>query len=199
MRDDHPVKVMYRFGFALLIFSVFAVVSAAVLQNVDVTYQDGRYELVVQSQLSAPREAVFDILTDYEQFGRISRTYTAYGFLDPTPDGTPVVYTTMEGCVLFFCKSMHRVEVVEIRAPDFIRAVALPEQSDFRYAVSQWDLESRDGVTHLTYRLEVEPDFWVPPVVGPWILKRRLESGGRRGVNRIERLALENSALGLEH
>lgn len=190
---------MYRLGFVLITFSAFAVVSAAVLQNVDVTYQGGRYELVLQGQLSAPREAIFDILTDYDRFGRISRTYTEYGFMDPTSDGTPVVYTTMKGCVLFFCKSLHRVELLETKEPAFIRTVALPEQSDFRYAVSQWDLEPRDGGTQLTYRLEVEPDFWVPPVIGPWVLKRRLESGGRRGVNRIERLALENGTLGLEH
>jgi hypothetical protein len=35
----------------------------------------------------------------------------------------------------------------------------------------------------------MEPDFWVPPVVGPWFLKRTLMRGGTRAINRIERIA----------
>jgi hypothetical protein len=37
----------------------------------------------------------------------------------------------------------------------------------------------------------MEPDFFVPPVVGPWYLKRTLSQGGQRAVVRIERLARE--------
>jgi hypothetical protein len=48
----------------------------------------------------------------------------------------------------------------------------------------------RDGEnTKMTYKLEMEPDFFVPPVVGPWYLKRTLSQGGQRAVVRIERLA----------
>jgi hypothetical protein len=43
----------------------------------------------------------------------------------------------------------------------------------------------------MTYKLEMEPDFFVPPVVGPWYLKRTLSQGGLRAVTRIERLARE--------
>ena len=40
----------------------------------------------------------------------------------------------------------------------------------------------------------MEPDFFVPPIIGPWYLKRVLSTGGVRAVNRIERLALELDA-----
>lgn len=194
------ISPMGRIGLVLCALLASAVVSAAVLQSVEVTNQGRRYELLMLSQLSAPREAIFGVLTDYEQFGRISRIYTESGYLDPAPDGTPMVYTTIEGCVLFFCKSgLRRVELLETREPSFIRTVTLPEHSDFRYGVSQWDLEPDGDGTLLTYHMEMEPDFWVPPVIGPWILKQRLESGGRRGIKRIERLALENGTLGSEH
>ena len=43
----------------------------------------------------------------------------------------------------------------------------------------------------MTYKLEMEPDFFVPPVLGPWYLKRTLSQGGLRAVTRIERLARE--------
>jgi hypothetical protein len=43
----------------------------------------------------------------------------------------------------------------------------------------------------VNYAIEFEPKFWVPPVVGPYILKRKLESHGGGAVDRIESLARE--------
>ena len=70
----------------------------------------------------------------------------------------------------------------------------MPEQSNFKYSTSEWLLEPHEGGTKMTYRLEMEPDFFVPPIIGPWYLKRVLSTGGVRAVNRIERLALELDA-----
>jgi hypothetical protein len=40
----------------------------------------------------------------------------------------------------------------------------------------------------------MEPDFWLPPFVGPWFLERTLARGGVDAVDRIEELArTENS------
>jgi hypothetical protein len=50
----------------------------------------------------------------------------------------------------------------------------------------------------MKYRLEMEPDFWVPPLIGPWYLKRTLSHGGVRAVSRIERLARELDGLPVE-
>jgi len=169
------------------------IVGAATLESVVVTYDSGRYALEADAFMDAPRESIFVVLTDYDRIGRISSAYKEYGFMDPAPDGTPVVFTRMEGCVLIFCRSLRRVERLESDAPGFIRTVALPEQSDFRYSVSQWWLEPEANGTRITYSLEMEPDFWVPPIIGPWILQRRLKSGGAAAVDRIERLAQELS------
>jgi hypothetical protein len=37
--------------------------------------------------------------------------------------------------------------------------------------------------------MDMEPDFWLPPFVGPWFLKRTLLLGGVSAVERIEELA----------
>jgi hypothetical protein len=168
-------------------------VSSATVNSMEFAYRAGRFQLVSDTYLDAPAEAVFRVLTDYDQFGRLSSLYTEYGFTDPASDGTPVVFTTMEACVLFFCKRMRRVERLETYAPRRIRTVTLPERSDFRYGESEWILEPHAGGTKMIYRLEVEPDFWVPPLLGVWLVEDRVIRGGERVIGRIERYAREIS------
>ena len=162
---------------------------AATINDVEINYAAGRYHLTSETYLAAPREAVFRVLTDYDRFGRISSVFEETRFLVPDADGTPRVYTRLAGCVLFFCKRLERVERLEMNAPGFIRTTAEPSRSDFRYARSEWRLEPSEDGTLVRYEIELEPDFWVPPVIGPWMIKRRLVSGGADAVARIEDLA----------
>ena len=181
-------------GLAVIGICATATVLSATIRTIEVTHDHGVYRLVSDAYIDAPREAIFEVLTDYERFGRISSAYKDYGFLEPAADGVPIIYTTMEGCVLFFCVSMRRVERLETNAPGFIRTDTLPEQSDFKSSVSEWTLTSEEGGTNMTYSLMMEPDFWIPPLIGPWLLQQRLERGGNGAVNRIERLARELAA-----
>src|SRR5690606_5872273 len=93
--------------------------------------------------LAAPPAAIYDVLLDYDDdaYGRISEIYKESGYLAPDTDGTPLVYTRVEGCLLFFCRSMRRVERLEAVAPSFIRTTTVPERSDFKYSVSRLRLE----------------------------------------------------------
>ena len=166
------------------------VARAATLDSVVVTYDSGRYGLEAEAFMDAPRESIFAVLVDYERIGRLSSAYKEYGFMEPAADGTPIVFTRLEGCVLIFCRSLRRVERLEGDEPGYIRTVMLPEQSDFSYGLAQWWLVPEATGTRVTYHLEMEPDFWVPPVIGPWILQLRLKRGGEAAVGRIERLAL---------
>ena len=179
-----------RLLFALLLGGLLGSLAwSATIRTLDVDKRRGRYELVADTFLDAPAAEIFAVLVDYDRFDRISSVYKESRYMEPAADGTPIVFTRMEGCVLFYCMNMRRVERLEAEAPTFIRTTALPEQSDFSYSRSEWLLEQEAGGTRVRYRLEMEPDFWVPPVIGPWFLKRTLLRGGRRAVERIERLA----------
>jgi hypothetical protein len=178
---------------ALGALAASALAGAATMDTLDVTRQRGRYSLAAEARLDATPESIFAVLTNFADNGysRISRAYKESRYLEPAADGTPVVYTRLEGCALWHCMSLERTERLETDAPRWIKSTTLPEASNFKYSTSEWVLE-RDGEnTKMTYKLEMEPDFFVPPVVGPWYLKRTLSQGGLRAVRRIERLARE--------
>lgn len=169
-----------------------SIVFAATLQNLDIDRRRGRYELVASAHLDATPASIYAVLMDYDDnaYRHISGAYKESRYLAPDDDGTPVVYTRMEGCFLFHCVSLRRVERLETEKPYHIRSFTVPERSNFKYSTSEWELMP-DGMggTDMTYTLEMEPDFWVPPIIGPWYLKRVLSRGGAHAVMRIERLA----------
>jgi Polyketide cyclase / dehydrase and lipid transport len=191
------MRMTMRGGILLGLFGLLAASSAlpGTIRTLHITRENGRYHLVADTHLDAPPEAIFKVLIDYgdDRFGRISEIYKESDYLPPDGDGTPLVYTRVEGCLLLFCRSMRRVERLEVVEPRFIRTTTLPERSDFKYSRSEWVLEPEEGGTHVTYRLEMEPDFWLPPFVGPWFLRRTLLRGGAAAVDRIEELAVAES------
>ena len=164
---------------------------SATLDTLEITKEHGRYQLVAETHLEAPAARIHSVLLEYDDnlFSRISSVYKESRYLDPDVDGTPIIYTRMEGCILFFCKSMQRTERLEAEAPRFIRTVTLPEDSDFNYSYSEWILEPDADGTRMKYVLIMDPKFWVPPIIGPWFIKRAISSGGLRAVERIERMA----------
>lgn len=166
---------------------------AASLDNIDITRDGDRFHLVADSYVEASPAAIRTVLLDFEDdnYARISDAYLRSEYLEPDSDGTPIVHTLVEGCVLLFCRTLNRVERLEIIEPLFVRSRVVPEQSDFNYAMSEWTLEPEAGGTRMTYRASVEPSFWFPPFVRPSILRRILMRSGEEAIERIEELALE--------
>ena len=180
-----------RAAAALGTLAASAAAFAATMEHLEVKRSRSRYSLAVEARLAASPESIYAVLTDFDdnRYSRLSRAYKESRYLEPAADGTPIVYTRMEGCALWHCMSLERTERLETNAPHWIKSTTLPEGSNFKYSTSEWMLE-RDGEnTKMTYKLEMEPDFFVPPVVGPWYLKRTLSQSGLFAVTRIERLA----------
>jgi len=163
----------------------------ATLRSVDVSRQQERYRVVADTHLDASPAAVYKVLLDFndDRYRRISEIYKESSYLPPDADGTPLVYTRVEGCLLRFCRSMSRVERLEVVTPQFIRSRTVPERSDFKYSLSEWSFLPENGGTRVRYFMEMEPNFWLPPFVGPWFLKRTLLDGAPQAIDQIEYLA----------
>ena len=164
-------------------------VESATFRDLAVSRDQEAFEVRFEAVVAAPANRVFAILTDFDRLQRLNPAIVESRRLVPTP-GNPVrVRTVLEGCVAFFCRRMRRVEVVRTSDQRLIRTRILPEDSDFRSGHSRWELAAVTDGTRLRYRASLVPDFWVPPVIGPWAIKRTLRRGLRTLVRRLERLA----------
>jgi hypothetical protein len=95
----------------------------------------------------------------------------------------------MEACVLWFCKSFKRNGHLILEPPFDIASIADPETSDFDYSHESWRLSPEGEGTLMTYTFDMDPSFWVPPIVGPFFMKRALLNSGENAINRIEAVA----------
>lgn len=163
---------------------------AAELTDVAVSHEDGRYRLESTTIFDATQAQLYGVLTDYDQFEKFSSAFVEAENREPDEQGRPQFFTRMEGCVLLFCKSYLRVGHLELKPQYDIVAIVDPEQSNFKFSRERWQLIPVGERTKLVYEFEMEPAFWVPPLVGPYVIKKALKSGGEDAVNRIEALAL---------
>jgi len=162
----------------------------AELRFIEVDRDRDHYSLRSVSWFDTDIHSVYAVLTDYELFQHFSSAIVESRNLGPDTAGRPEYYTRMEGCVLLWCQSFVRIGHLELEPIRQIEAIADPERSDFRMAKEKWQLREEGGGTLLIYEFEMVPDFWVPPVIGPYYMKRALESGGEKAVDRIEALAI---------
>lgn len=167
---------------------------AAELRAFDMQRRDARYHIVSDTYIDAPPRAVYDVLLDYGHYDRISSVFKESRYLQRNPDGSGLVYTKARGCIAFFCQTVERVEELQVVPGAEIVATVIPARSDTRYSRARWRFEPEGSGTRLLYELEMEPDFWVPPLIGPPLVRRALKQGGGRAADRVETLARAASA-----
>ena len=171
-----------------------AVAQPAELEEVSVERVDGLYSLRSVTRFDAEQDALFRVLTNFDLFKKFTSAIIESSNVAPDEQGRPQFFARMEGCVLLFCKVFDRNGYVETRSIDEIIAISDPERSDFKYSRERWELVPDGDGTIMIYEFDMEPAFWVPPVIGPYYIKKALKNSGSRAVNRIEVLAQDNAS-----
>lgn len=167
---------------------------AGVILDAAVIQRNGVYDASVDVMINAPMETVIQLITDYDNLAAInpsieeSRVLLAYG-----PDKHRV-HSVIRVCILIFCKQVLQVQDVERLDNTTIEAVTLPADSDFISSVARWRFTEMGQATTMHFTQQFEPDFWVPAVVGPWLVKRTLVHEVSQTAIAIERMARKERA-----
>jgi hypothetical protein len=177
-----------------LLLSIAAVlpVRAATIEKLTVQRNHGLINVVASMIIEAPRPFVYQALSDYDHFSEMSDSFVESRFIEPAPDGTPRIYTKIEGCIWFFCKTINRTALLELDPVVRIVATVEPELSDAKFAREEWVFEDLGAATRIYYSHDLQPDFWVPPGIGVWAIKATLSRTTLKAAQRIEKMALRN-------
>ncbi len=98
----------------------------------------------------------------------------------------------------FFCRMIERVATVDSDPPHSIEAIVIPELSDLSFGRETWLLEEGSAETTLVYDLRMEVEFWIPPLIGPWLIRRDMRKDARKVAEMIETIYAERQEDGAE-
>jgi len=168
---------------------------AAEVSGVQVARSGARFLIDMHIAIDAPAPAVFRALQDYAAMARYNSDLRAVR-VELTPAAHRVrLFTTIHTCVLVFCKTMHQEQIMTATASadgGTLDAELLPYGGDFKGGRGLWVVKpcpTARGVTCLDVRIELVPAFWVPPVIGPWVLRRKMDEEAHRTGNGLEQTA----------
>jgi hypothetical protein len=160
---------------------------AAEILDSSVELEAGTYRITVDARIDAPRETVLRLITDYEHLSRINSSIEETRVLQTNGPDSHRVHTVIRACILFFCKRVTQLQDITRYGNDSVEAVILPEGSDFRHGIARWELTSDGRATRMHFTAELEPAFWVPPLIGPWLFERKIVREIRESARYMER------------
>ncbi|MFZ0497899.1 MAG: hypothetical protein WAM52_02085 [Steroidobacteraceae bacterium] len=177
---------------ALLFFAASA--PAAEVSGVQVSRDGERFLIEMHIAIDAPAPAVFRALQDYAAMTGYNPDLRAVR-VEPTPAPDQVrLFTTIHTCVLVFCKTMHQEQIMTATAmaDGGTLNAELLTYGDFKQGHGLWVVKpcpTGRGVTCLDVSIELVPAFWVPPVIGPWVVTRKMAEEAHRTGDGLEQTA----------
>ncbi len=147
------------------------------------------YDTSVVILIDAPLPAVYASITDYQHLSAINPLIEESAILSATDPEHYRVRSVIKVCILIYCKHITQVQDLTHRDDHTIEAEMVPGMSDFRSGHARWRLVKTGRGTKLVFTHRFEPSFWVPPVIGTWMIRRTLEKEIRETVRHIEQLA----------
>jgi len=157
------------------------------LEDVQITRDGRRYSSQLAFDVAGSVEQVTEILTDYEHPERLTPAVTKREVIG-RPGAVTRVRTEIHGCIVLFCKDIVLTQDVTVIAGS-IRAEIVADESDFRSGYIHWQITGNEqGGSDIRYQSVIEPDFFMPPLLGRYFMRKWL----RRQIFGIaERLRLE--------
>lgn len=151
-----------------------AMANTAEVLGSSVTHNGVFYRASISVRIDAPLAVVYGTITDYAHLADINPDIEESRVLESVGPDKDRVYSVVQVCILVFCKQVVQVQDVERRDNGSILAITRPQDSDFRSGVARWRFTDEGASTMMRFTQEFEPDFWVPPVIGTWLMERKL-------------------------
>ena len=167
------IRLHGRYLVAVLLLMPSVSPAGAILTS-SVSHEGSVYSLSVTARIDAPLDAVYQSITDFDNLAAINPAIEESQLLATPAADTWRVRSVIKVCILMFCKRVQQVQDVTLLEGYAIKAVILPQGGDFRSGVAYWQLTASGAATEMLFTNTFEPDFWVPPVIGPWLIKRKL-------------------------
>jgi hypothetical protein len=150
--------------------------AAGEIRYAAVAYDKGVYTLEIVADINADGQAVHAIVTDYEQLETLTDILLEASLLSATEaNPTKRLDLLARACFFIFCFRIKAVSAVEEDGVVGVSTTIIPGQSDFRSGRISWKIvPGTAGHCSMHVTGNFEPDFWIPPIIGPLLIKQKI-------------------------
>ena len=148
--------------------------SAGEILDSKVTHDGVVYRLSITARVDAPLAVVYQLITDFTNLSAINPSIEESQVLASEDPRRQRVRSVIKVCILVFCKRVEQVQDVNLIDSRTLEATMVPGAGDFRGGLARWEFMPDGDGTVLHFTEVFEPDFWVPPVIGPWLIEKKL-------------------------
>jgi hypothetical protein len=148
--------------------------SAGEILDSKVTHDGVVYRLSITARVDAPLAVVYQSITDFTNLSAINPSIEESQVLASEDARRQRVRSVIRVCILVFCKRVEQVQDVTLVDSRTVEATMVPGAGDFRGGLARWEFTPDGDGTVLHFTEVFEPDFWVPPIIGPWLIEKKL-------------------------
>jgi hypothetical protein len=159
----------------------------------EVTEEDGVFRIKVSAIIEAPPDYIRYILADSAHIYRLSPSIIESEVLPSSTADEKQVRTKLLCCTSLFCREVERVDIVRMLKSGDFEAEIIPALSEFKSGKARWEITPVDDASHVVYEAYLEPDFFIPPVLGTHLVKQHLLEEFTTTFISIERIASFNA------
>ena len=165
------------------------IIQAEKIPQVEVIEHGGVYQIKVVAVIDAPASYVREVLTDYIHIYRLNPSIIESKVLRQHDDGAVSVRTKVIGCAAYFCEELERVEKVQVLPSGDLHAEIIPELSQFKSGQTLWRIKSLGDKCEVSYIADMEPDIFIPPVVGKFLIKKSIREEMKISFANLEKIS----------
>ena len=163
---------------------------AAELDEYAFDFEDGCSRYHFTARVQAPLDDVRRTLLEPARIAGTNDGIRHSRLVSRAADGSFVRDILMQQCVVGICFDIRFVEKVREENPGTIDVTQLPNAGSFRRGDARWTVRAlAEGVTQVSMQANQEPSFWVPPIIGPYLMRRTFAREVRETVQKIELVA----------
>lgn len=188
-----PVVVCVLIGLA-------STAGAAEVLTARVDRVEDRYHVDFVVIIDGAVEPLRELVTDYARLDQLSPTVVSSRVLTGRSGGDARVEVKLRPCVmLVLCKTITKVSDARVE-PDTgqVRYMMVPGLGDFHQGRETITMTqaSTNGTPRVRFRYvaELHPDFYIPPVVGTWLIRRAIVNDLETTSRRVERLMQQDGS-----
>ena len=136
------------------------------------------YRLQFRGLIQAPRDSVWQLLTDYDALHRLSRRIIESELIAVSPEGVSRVRTLNRFCFLAFCRDLRHLQLIkELGYGDF-ESHSVADESDLSRGYARWRLHDLGEATRLDidFRFAMESYSWVPSFMSRYVVRSALQA-----------------------